>query len=109
MRARANPPKTARSDSKTKTEAKKHKKKARGDSKTKTEAKKLIDCMKESAGKPWISLEYFPPSTDAGVTKLYDRIERMNALEPLFVDFTWAAGGSTADLTLELTANSKKR
>lgn len=29
--------------------------------------------------------------------------------EPLYVDFTWGAGGSTADLTLELTVETKKR
>ena len=73
------------------------------------EARKLIDLMQENADKPWISLEYFPPRTDAGVTNLYERIERMKQLDPLFVDFTWGAGGSTADLTLELTANSKKK
>ena len=42
-----------------------------------SESRKLIDCMKENEGKPWISLEYFPPRTDAGVTNLYERIERM--------------------------------
>lgn len=36
-----------------------------------------------------------------------DRLGRMKASKPLFVDFTWGAGGSTADLTLELTMRSK--
>lgn len=40
-----------------------------------------------------------PPS---GVQNLYERVERMGKLEPLFVDITWGAGGSTTDLTLEL-------
>ena len=40
-------------------------------------AQKLIDMMNAKKGTPWISLEYFPPRTDAGVTNLYDRIERM--------------------------------
>ena len=36
-----------------------------------------------------------------------DRVGRMKATKPLFVDFTWGAGGSTADLTLELTLRAK--
>ena len=37
-----------------------------------------------------------------GVQNLYERVERMGKLEPLFVDITWGAGGSTSELTLEL-------
>ncbi|CAN0087244.1 unnamed protein product [Ascophyllum nodosum] len=36
-----------------------------------------------------------------------DRLGRMKAMKPLFVDFTWGAGGSTADLTVELTLRAK--
>jgi methylenetetrahydrofolate reductase (NADPH) len=32
----------------------------------------------------------------------------MAAQDPLFVDFTWGAGGSTSELTLELSVNTKK-
>lgn len=39
---------------------------------------------------------------DAGVMNLYERVERMAKLQPMFVDITWGAGGSTTDLTLEL-------
>lgn len=42
-----------------------------------------------------------------GVKNLMDRLGRMKATKPLFVDFTWGAGGSTADLTLELTMRTK--
>ena len=38
---------------------------------------------------------------------LYSRIERMALLEPAFIDMTWGAGGSTADLTLELSGNAQ--
>jgi hypothetical protein len=38
----------------------------------------------------------------SGVANLYERGERMGKLEPMFVDITWGAGGSTTDLTLEL-------
>lgn len=33
----------------------------------------------------------------------------MRSAGPLFTDFTWGAGGSTADLTLELTINAKHK
>jgi len=47
------------------------------------------------------SFEYFPPKTDNGLTNLYDRIYRMSQLGPIFIDITWGAGGSTANLTTE--------
>eukprot|EP00698_Gefionella_okellyi_P017122 TRINITY_DN4964_c0_g1_i1.p1 TRINITY_DN4964_c0_g1~~TRINITY_DN4964_c0_g1_i1.p1 ORF type:complete len:585 (-),score=135.13 TRINITY_DN4964_c0_g1_i1:44-1798(-) len=56
----------------------------------------------ESKGKPFFSLEFFPPRAAIGVTNLIDRVSRLALLNPLFVDITWGAGGSTSDLTLEL-------
>ncbi|KAI8322115.1 methylenetetrahydrofolate reduct [Martensiomyces pterosporus] len=53
------------------------------------------------------SFEYFPPKTQQGVMNLYDRIERMCNLGPLFVDITWRWGGKSSDLTLELCSNSQ--
>lgn len=51
----------------------------------------------------WLSVEFFPPRTEKGVTNLYSVIEKkLKSLNPLFADFTWGAGGSTSDLTLEL-------
>lgn len=55
----------------------------------------------------WFSFEYFPPKTDEGVQSLRKRLVRMKALKPLFMDFTWGAGGSTSELTLKLTADAK--
>ncbi|KAJ1947385.1 methylenetetrahydrofolate reductase 1 [Kickxella alabastrina] len=51
---------------------------------------------------PYFSFEYFPPKTEQGLANLYDRIERMSRLGPLFVAVTWGAGGSTSQRTLEL-------
>jgi len=53
-------------------------------------------------GKPFYSFEYFPPKTREGVTNLYSRLDRMDLLEPLFMDLTWGAGGSNSDLALEI-------
>lgn len=64
--------------------------------------------QREAEGRSFFSFEYFPPKTESGVTNLYQRVERMTAVEPLFCDVTWGAGGSTSDLTLELSGNIQK-
>ena len=72
---------------------------------------KIIDLIKArpaDAG-PFVSFEFFPPRTDDGVANLLKRLDRMAAQEPLFTDFTWGAGGSTADLTYQLTLEAQKR
>ncbi|CAH9075565.1 unnamed protein product [Cuscuta epithymum] len=48
------------------------------------------------------SFEFFPPKTEDGVENLFERMDRMVAHNPTFCDITWGAGGSTADLTLEI-------
>jgi methylenetetrahydrofolate reductase (NADPH) len=53
-------------------------------------------------GKVVFSFEFFPPRTEDGVDNLFERMERMVAHNPAFCDITWGAGGSTADLTLEI-------
>ncbi|KNA12569.1 hypothetical protein SOVF_124730 [Spinacia oleracea] len=65
---------------------------------------KVIDKIKasESSNQILFSFEYFPPKTDDGVENLFDRMERMVSHSPSFCDITWGAGGSTADLTLEI-------
>lgn len=64
--------------------------------------------QREAEGRPFFSFEYFPPKTEQGVNNLYKRVERMTAVEPLFCDMTWGAGGSTSDLTLDLSGNIQK-
>lgn len=58
---------------------------------------------------PFVSMEYFPPKTEAGVESLYDKLGRVNDMKPLFIDFTWGAGGSTSDLTLQLTLDAREK
>ncbi|KAG4126125.1 hypothetical protein ERO13_D10G138300v2 [Gossypium hirsutum] len=53
-------------------------------------------------GKVVFSFEFFPPKTEDGVDNLFDRMDRMVAHNPSFCDITWGAGGSTADLTLDI-------
>lgn len=65
---------------------------------------RIIDKLnaKIDAGELFYSFEYFPPKTDEGVANLKERQTRMAALEPTFCDITWGAGGSTADVTLDV-------
>jgi len=70
----------------------------------------IIDKIKQriEEKKTFYSFEYFPPQTEAGLHNLYARIERMAMLEPVFVDITWGAGGSTSDKTLGISENLQK-
>jgi len=56
-----------------------------------------------------ISVEFFPPKTEAGVTSLYNLAEKLKVFHPMFADVTWGAGGTTSDLTLELCTNIKTK
>ena len=46
-----------------------------------------------------ISLEFFPPKTTEGVTKLAAVRQQLYALEPQFCSVTYGAGGSTQEGT----------
>ncbi|KAI3636544.1 hypothetical protein MIR68_005428 [Amoeboaphelidium protococcarum] len=70
---------------------------------------KVIEKLQEAAKGDrctW-SFEYFPPKTAQGVQNLYERMERMYDLGPEFIDVTWGAGGTTADLTMELCSTAQ--
>ena len=67
---------------------------------------KISDLLSSSSSSSSLfSLEFFPPKTDAGIENLYLRIERMSSLNPLFVDITMGAGGSTKELTLTIASH----
>jgi len=71
---------------------------------------KICDLIAEKAknGEDWVSYEFFPPRTEQGVKNLVNRFERMRqARAPLFCDMTWGAGGSTSELTMDLTLKMK--
>ncbi|XP_044499227.1 methylenetetrahydrofolate reductase 2-like [Mangifera indica] len=65
---------------------------------------KVIDRIREgtASNKVVFSFEFFPPKTEDGVDNLFDRMDRMVSHNPAFCDITWGAGGSTADLTLDI-------
>lgn len=55
----------------------------------------------------YYSFEYFPPKTKTGQQNLYIKLDKMGSLEPLFIDITWGAGGSTSELTLDICKNTQ--
>eukprot|EP00516_Mucochytrium_quahogii_P001862 CAMPEP_0203760644 /NCGR_PEP_ID=MMETSP0098-20131031/13897_1 /ASSEMBLY_ACC=CAM_ASM_000208 /TAXON_ID=96639 /ORGANISM=" , Strain NY0313808BC1" /LENGTH=328 /DNA_ID=CAMNT_0050654303 /DNA_START=48 /DNA_END=1030 /DNA_ORIENTATION=- len=71
-------------------------------------APKICDLIAAKRNEPWIAFEYFPPKTEQGVENLKKRLARMAEFNPLYVDFTWGAGGSTSDLTLELSQKAQE-
>lgn len=71
---------------------------------------KIIDLLKkEPASVAHVSLEYFPPRTEQGVKNLHARMDRMKAnTKCLFTDMTWGAGGSTAELSLQIALHAHR-
>jgi len=61
------------------------------------------------SGKPEISIEFFPPKTPEGIEKLFETVEQLKAIHPVFFSMTYGAAGSTRDLTLDLCNRLKNR
>jgi methylenetetrahydrofolate reductase (NADPH) len=55
-----------------------------------------------AAGDKSFSFEFMPPRTEAGESKLWDAIRRVEALDPNFVCMTYGAGGSSRSRTVNL-------
>lgn len=70
---------------------------------------KIIDKLNQNIAdkRTSFSFEYFPPKTNEGVNNLYERLQRMLLVEPLWIDVTWGAGGTTSELTLEICENAQ--
>jgi len=60
-----------------------------------------IYATRRAAGRPVISLEFFPPKTDEGDKALLEKhIPALKEIQPDFCSVTYGAGGSTRDKTL---------
>jgi methylenetetrahydrofolate reductase (NADH) len=57
---------------------------------------------------PAFSIEFFPPKTDEGKTKLRNTREELSVLNPAYFSVTYGAGGSTQQGTLETVLDIKK-
>ncbi|MGD0167851.1 MAG: methylenetetrahydrofolate reductase [NAD(P)H] [Gaiellaceae bacterium] len=62
-----------------------------------------IDEIIKRSEEPIFSFEFFPPKSEEGERNLREAIEKLAPLEPSFVSITYGAGGSTRELTVELT------
>src|SRR3954447_13465385 len=67
---------------------------------------RIRDCFGQ--GRPVFSFEFFPPKTEEGVKNLYATVGELAKLDPSFVSVTYGAGGSTRELTIDLTARIKR-
>jgi methylenetetrahydrofolate reductase (NADPH) len=59
-------------------------------------------------GPPCFSFEFFPPKSEEGVAQLFTTLKELADLQPGFVSVTYGAGGSTRQLTIELTSAIKR-
>ncbi len=57
---------------------------------------------------PFYSLEFFPPKEEARLQDFFTVVERLQALDPLYVSVTYGAGGSSRDATLGVVTRLKK-
>ncbi len=56
---------------------------------------------------PHISLEVFPPKTDAGFASVMNAVDEMAKLTPSFISVTYGAGGGTSKNTVNIASHIK--
>lgn len=67
---------------------------------------RIIDLIRKHP--KFISLEFFPPKERADWPAFFNVVERLKAVDPLFVSVTYGAGGSTQAHTLEIVTRMKR-
>lgn len=67
---------------------------------------KIVEAIRQATenNRHFVSFEFAAPTTEAGIITLYDRIERLSALDPLFCGITWAESGHTAETSVEVAS-----
>lgn len=71
--------------------------------------RKVVDILKANqAGGMHVSFEFFPPRNEEGDEKLKTALIEFAPQQPVFVDFTWGAGGGTSQKTPELCLLAKR-
>lgn len=69
---------------------------------------KVSDLIRaEDPTKVYVSFEFFPPKTEKGDESLHHHVEEFAKQQPVFIDFTWGAGGSTSEKTTALCKKYK--
>jgi len=65
--------------------------------------KEILNSIRHS-----LSLEFFPPKTEAGFDKLFQVVSDLMQLKPSYASVTYGAGGSTRDYTTNLVDRIQK-
>jgi len=66
---------------------------------------KIREILKST--EPHISLEVFPPKTDAGFAGVLNAVDEMAKLNPSFISVTYGAGGGTSKNTVNIASHIK--
>jgi len=66
---------------------------------------KIREILKST--EPHISLEVFPPKTDAGFAGVLHAVDEMAKLNPSFISVTYGAGGGTSKNTVNIASHIK--
>jgi len=61
-----------------------------------------------ASGRPFVSLEFFPPKEMGAWPAFFQEVSRLEALNPLFVSVTYGAGGGSQANTLELVTRLRR-
>jgi len=67
---------------------------------------RIIDMIRP--GGKFVSLEFFPPKDPQEWPGFFQTVERLAAVDPLFVSVTYGAGGGTQDNTLEIVRRLRR-
>jgi len=67
---------------------------------------KIIETI--TPGKPFLSLEFFPPKERSEWPAFFQTVERLRELNPLFCSVTYGAGGSTHGDSLEIVSRLRQ-
>lgn len=59
-------------------------------------------------GRPFYSLEFFPPKDQDQWPTFFETVNRLKSLDPLFASVTYGAGGSSQQATMEIVTRLKK-
>jgi len=65
---------------------------------------KIIDSIAQRNGRPFYSLEFFPPKEQSTWPDFFNTLDRLRAIDPLFASVTYGAGGATQNNTYEIAA-----
>jgi len=70
---------------------------------------RLLVLASSPAVQPSLCMPPLRSNARQGVDNLFERLERMASYGPTFCDITWGAGGTTADVTLDIATRMQNK